>query len=112
MRNILCVLALLPILGCHTVVRDEATYKLEVNFMEQAAVQQAESLTTLVKTYCKCDAEKKFTTPDCEMAAKKAVLASARVPWHKAMMLYNARLLTVRPPVDPPVVPSTSTLCP
>ena len=102
--------------GCHNVVRDESVYKLEVGFMEQASVQQSDSLANLVKTYCKCTVNsagvKAFTTSECEAAAKKSVLAKSRVPWHASMMLYNARLLDTRPSVDPPAVPSATTLCP
>jgi len=97
--------------GCHGVIRDSATYNAEVGFMSAAALQGAESLMALVARGCKC-VDGKFIDPVCESAAKRALVVRARVPWHKAMMLYNARLADDRPAVDPPTVPSPSTLCP
>ena len=100
------------LLGCHGVVRDETVYQAEVGFMEQAATQEADSLISLIQTYCKCDADHKFTTPACDAAAKKAMVVKSRIPWHVSMMLYNARLIADRPSAEPPAITSPSTLCP
>ena len=97
--------------GCHNVVRDETTYRTEVGFMEVATMQEADSLTFLIKAQCKCDGGK-FVVPECEKAAKRALVVQSRVPWHKALMLYNARLTDERPPQEPPAIPATSSLCP
>lgn len=94
-----------------TVIRDEVVYQTELSFMEQAALQPSEQLESFIKVHCLCNFGK-FTTPECEKAAKTVLTVKARVPWHKAMMLYNAGLLKDRPVKDPPVVPETSTLCP
>lgn len=109
MKKLLLFAVLLA--GCHEVVRDEATYRAEVGFMQAAAMQEAESLISLVKAQCKCEGGK-FVTPDCEKAAKRALVVQSRVPWHTAMMLYNARLIEERPDPKPPEVPPTSSLCP
>lgn len=98
-------------LGCSGVIRDTNTYKTEVGFMGAASLQQADSIIQLVKAGCKCE-DGKFTTKVCEQAAHRALTVQARVPWHTAMMLYNARLVDNRPAVDPPAVPSPSSLCP
>lgn len=103
-------------LSCNpSVVRDETTYRMELDFLEQVATQQADSLTGFIQRTCKCEgdiAALKFTTPECTEAAKKVVVVNSRMAWHKAMMLYNAGLLESRPPKDPPEVPAFNTLCP
>jgi len=114
-RGLLLMLALpvLMAMACGgSVVRDEMVYKTELNFWEQASVQTADALVGFIGKFCTCDADKNFVTDACEEAAKKALVVKARVPYHKAMALYNAGLLKVRPPKTPPVVPETSTLCP
>jgi len=50
--------------------------------------------------------------PECKKAAKLVLTVKTRVPYHKAMMLFNARLLEERPPKTPPEIPSPDTLCP
>lgn len=97
--------------GHNAVVRDTAVYKTELNFLEQAALQNAEALKGFINNHCTCT-DGDFTDEKCLAAAKKVLVVEARVPWHKAMMLYNARLLEERPPKDPPEVPETGTLCP
>ncbi len=105
------ILALVPLfVGCSGVIRDTNTYKTEVGFLGAASLQQADSIIQLVKAGCKCEGGK-FTTPVCEQAAHRALVVQARVPWHTAMMMYNARLVDTRPSVDPPAVPTTSSLC-
>lgn len=104
-------MALVPMfLGCSGIIRDTDTYKTEVGFMGAASLQEAESILQLVKTGCKCEGGK-FTTAECDKAAHRALVVQSRVPWHTAMMLYNARLSDTRPAVEPPAVPTTSTLC-
>lgn len=105
------LLVLVPMfLGCSGIIRDTETYKTEVGFMGAAALQQAESILQLVKVGCRCEGGK-FTTDECNKAAHRALVVQSRVPWHTAMMMYNARLVDTRPAVDPPTVPATSTLC-
>lgn len=98
------------LLGCHGVIRDDATYRTEVGFMGAAASQETESLLLMIKVGCQC-VNGKFVVPQCEQAAHRALVVQSRVPWHLSMMLYNARLDDTRPAVDPPAVPSPSTLC-
>ena len=93
------------------VVRDATVYQTELDFMEQVGVQQADLLSGFLLTYCTCE-DGEFTTADCRKAAETVVTVQARVPWHKAMALYNAGILEERPPETPPEVADTSTLCP
>jgi len=97
--------------GGQTVIRDATVYKTELGFMEQASMQTAETLRVFILQHCVCT-DGKFVSEACEKAAKKVLVVENRVPWHKAMALYNAGLLEERPPKDPPVVPDPSTLCP
>ena len=115
-RHILAVLllALAPFLlscGGPSVVRDAQVYETELGFWEAASLQTATALKGFIAEYCVCE-EGVFTTEMCEKAAKKALVVETRVPYHKAMALYNAQLLKKRPSKTPPVVPATSTLCP
>jgi hypothetical protein len=99
---------------CNTVVRDENVYRTELDFMEQTAVQPADKLVEWINLHCKCE-EGKFIDPNAELCGKSAKLVQlikARVPYHKAMMLWNADLLKTRPPKDPPEVPAPTELCP
>lgn len=108
--KITIVMLLLLVVGCHDVVRDEAVYKTEVGFVGAVIAQETESLLYFVKTHCKCT-DGKFVVPECEQAAKRTLVAKSRVQWHLDMMIYNARLAEDRPAIDPPQVPSSSTLC-
>ena len=110
MRMAYLIVTPLIVLGCHGVIRDEAVYKTEVKFMEAASIQEAESITQLVKTHCKCE-NGSFVNKDCEKAAKRALVVQSRVPWHVSMMMYNARLSDDRPAVDPPSVPTVTSMC-
>ena len=119
MQKLLWCLILLPValfMGGATcnnsaVVRDAKVYQTELNFWEQASLQTADSLAGFIAKGCSC-VEGKFTTEDCEKAAKKVQVVRVRVPYHKAMALYNAGLLEERPPAEPPVVPPATDLCP
>ena len=93
-----------------TVIREEAPYRTEIDFMEQAALQPTAYLEAIVTSSCVC-AEEKFVDEQCAKAAKLAQTIKVRVPWHKAMMLWNAGLLTERPSETPPVVPAPELLC-
>lgn len=121
MKRIMVIAVLVlayPILTAGTcnqsVVRDKAVYETELNFWEQASVQTADALAGFIAISCTCDADKKFTTEECEKAAKKVLVVRTRVPYHHQMALFNAGLLPKenRPPEEPPEVPPTSTLCP
>ena len=110
------VLLVTPLMGanCNTVVRDETVYKTELNFMEQTATQPADALVGWFGLHCKCEGGKFVgdTAVKCAKDAKLVQLIRVRVPYHKAMMLYNASLLDKRPPKDPPEVPPATDLCP
>lgn len=114
MRKVFIPAFLFLVMGCEpkAVVRDSAVYQTELQFMSQAALQQADLLQGFVKTNCACDAAKHFTTENCQKAAKTALVVKTRVPWHEQMMLYNAGLTSTRPATTPPAVPDVSTLCP
>lgn len=120
MRKMQFVVALLllatPLVGanCNSVVRDETVYKTELGFLEQTATQPADALVGWFNLFCKCE-DGKFVGPTAEKCAKDAKLVQvirARVPYHKAMMLYNASLTKKRPPKAPPAVPPATDLCP
>ena len=97
--------------GGSTVVRDDATYRAELTWMEQASKQPAEKLALWVQNYCDCD-RGQFTTPLCHKSADLIQVIRARLSWHKHMMLFNAGLLKNRPPVKAPVIPPAADLCP
>lgn len=118
MKTHLMALALLVIaLVCSaatcssSVVRDEKVYRTELDLMEQMAVQPADSLDSFLKGHCTCT-DGKWSDDACRKAAKLILVVKTRVPYHKAMMLYNAGLLKERPPKEPPEVPAAETLCP
>jgi len=99
---------------CNTVVRDETVYKTELNFMEQTSTQPADKLVEWINLHCKCTGGK-YVDPNaalCEASAKLVQVIKVRVPYHKAMMLYNASLTEDRPPKDPPKIPPATDLCP
>jgi len=111
---VLVILMLVPMLmgsSCNQIVRDEVAYKAELELTSQMALQSAASLKKLIALVCVCE-NNKFTTKDCEKAADTALVIEARMPWHKAMSLYNAGITKERPPKDPPVIPAIETLCP
>ena len=110
MRTLL-VVALLAVSCSPAVVRDAAVYRTELDFMEQAAVQPADSLTGFIKDFCRCE-NGKFTTETCTEAADRVLVVKTRIGWHKAMMLYNASLSKDRPDKEPPTIPAPETLCP
>jgi len=110
------LLLVMPLFGanCNTVVRDETVYRTELNFLEQTSKQPADKLVAWINLHCKC-ADGKWVEPQavlCEASAKLVQVIRARVPYHKAMMLYNASLTKKRPPKNPPEVPSSIDLCP
>lgn len=114
-RSLMLVASLFALTACggngDTVVRDAATYRLELDWMEQAALQPVEALSVLVAQSCKCQ-DGQFTDQICKQAASHIVTVKARAPWHKAMALFNAGLLDERPSETPPEVPAAETLCP
>lgn len=117
-RLTLGLVSLLALIACGGIVRDGKVYRTELDFLEQVAMQPTNQLGTFVAATCTCT-DGKFIAPvgsilqaeDCEKAAKTILIVKARVPWHKAMMLFNAGLIKDRPPRDPPAVPATSTMC-
>jgi len=97
--------------SCNTVVRDEAVYRTELDFMEQTSKQPTDRLAKWIDNSCKCE-NGQFVDEWCAKTANLVQVIRARVPWHKAMMLYNASLVDKRPPKDPPEVPPATDLCP
>lgn len=99
-------------LGCaSTIVREGSVYRAEVTWFTQAATEQATLIEHFIQKHCTCT-DGKFDAPVCEKAAKTALTAMVRAPWHKAMGLHNAGLADTRPPETPPIIPEPSTLCP
>lgn len=96
--------------GCSsTVVRETGTYKAEIEFMEQAMLQQSESILTLVKNSCQCQ-NGDLVDDDCKKAARRALVVKSRAKWHTKMMLYNAGVSNKKPG-DLPLVPPTKSVC-
>lgn len=94
--------------GCfhNTIVRDTKVVQTELNFFEQVSVQQADLMESLIRSHPDCDCvEGQLPVGECLKAAKLLLTARVRVPYHKAMALYNAGITEERPPKDPPVVP-------
>lgn len=92
-------------------VRDPSVYRVEMDFMEQSALQPVGALTQFLTEHCKCEGGQ-FTTEQCRKVADMILTVQIRVPWHKAMSLYLGGLEDKRPDKDPPVVPAPETLCP
>jgi len=109
----LSLLLLAGVFSCTPrIVREKATYKVELEFFRQVAVQTADALDGFVQSTCQCSSDGNFTSLECSNAARKVLLIRARIDWHTNMALWNAGLLDERPPVDPPTIPGTQTLCP
>lgn len=99
---------------CNTVVRDDNVYRTELDFMEQTSMQPADKLVEWINAHCKC-VDGAWAEPNADLCKKSAKLVQvirARVPYHKAMMLYNGSITDKRPPKDPPAVPATTDICP
>lgn len=120
MKKLLILVAValfvMPLMGanCNSVVRDETVYRTELDFLEQTSKQPADKLVDWINLHCKC-VDSKWVDPGavlCSASAKLVQVIRARVPYHKAMMLYNASLVDERPPKDPPAIPTASDLCP
>ena len=109
-----CAVLLTALLGgCpQYIVRDATVYQTELNQYDAWATQQAALLKGFMVKACVCDAEKKFTTPECASSADFVLTIGARSEWHKAMSLYLAGITEKRPPKVVPVIPASSTLCP
>jgi len=114
MKYLLVFMAIATLMGCsHSqVCREKTVYESEINFMEQAAIQPVEKLEWFIKNYCQCEDDGMFVMDECREAARLAITVKTRIPWHKAMMLYNAGISTVRPPKNPPVILPPQVLCP
>lgn len=120
MKKLLTVLGVLalttPLLGanCNTVVRDETVYKTELDFWEQTSKQPADKLVEWINLHCKCK-DKAWVGDNstlCLKSAKLVQVVRSRVPYHKAMALYNASVTDKRPPKEAPKVPAHTDLCP
>lgn len=111
---VILVLALF-LTGCPaTVVRESKVFKTELTWFTSAATQQANHLTHFVATHPQCvcnEAKTAYIDPQCQKAAKTALTALHRAPWHRDMALYNAGMLKERPSKEPPVIPPVALLC-
>jgi hypothetical protein len=105
-----------PLMGanCNTVVRDETVFKTELDFWEQTSKQPADKLVEWINKSCTCtDGAWSGGNSDlCLKSAKLVQVIRTRVPYHKAMALYNASVTDKRPPKEAPKVPSHTDLCP
>jgi hypothetical protein len=111
MKYLLFLIPLL-VLSCHPqICRDKNVYANEITFITQVNQQSGDKLETLIKTSCKCK-DNKFVDKNCEDAAQLVALLKSRLSWHASMMLYNAKITTVRPSDTPPVIPPPETYCP
>lgn len=104
------VLAIMAGCGHSQVCREKTVYVSEINFLEQAAIQQATALQWFVKHHCKCE-DGMFITEECREAARLVIVVETRIPWHKAMMFYNAGITENRPSENPPAILPSGTLC-
>lgn len=112
-RYILIPLLFLVSTGCTKhIVRDTVVYQTELNQYDAWATQQAALLKGFVTAHCVCDADKKFTAPECAQSADFILTVEARAAWHKSMSLFLAGISEDRPSENPPEIPASSTLCP
>ena len=114
MTRVLLILSAFMIVGAgcfhNTVVRDTKVVQTELNFFEQAASQQADMMESLIRSHpdCAC-VDGALPEGECLKAAKLLLTARVRVPYHKAMALYNSGITEERPPESPPAVPDPDT---
>lgn len=107
----LCLLLNLCLSCSSSIVRDKNVYQAELDLMEQMAIQPVESLDGFLDQCCMC-IDGRWSSLVCEHAATLILVVKTRVPYHKAMMLYNAGLSKKQPPKQPPAIPAPETLCP
>lgn len=102
--------------GCglkRTVLRDGNTYQMELTQYHRWATEQASFLRSFIEAHCVCESDAEgpqFENPECEEAADLVLTIEARADWHRDMSLWNARLLTMEPSPEPPVIPELA--CP
>jgi hypothetical protein len=108
---IAAVLALCGLSACPDVaVRDQKIYKVEIQFMEQSALQQATELALWVKSSC-CEEGAIKDDESCKKRAKLVQVITTRVPYHRDMMYFLGGLTEKRPPKEVPTVPPIDELC-
>lgn len=113
MRRLFVPILFLGLVGCTKyIVRDTTVYQTELNQYDAWATKQAALLKGFVAAHCTCDAEKKFSTPECTQSADFILTVEARSAWHKEMSLFLAGISETRPSETPPEIPANSTLCP
>jgi hypothetical protein len=102
--------------GCglkRTVLRDGNTYQTELTQYHRWATEQASFLRSFIEAHCACESDAEgpqFEDPECERAADFVLTIEARADWHRDMSLWNARILTTEPSLEPPAIPALA--CP
>lgn len=92
-------------LGC-TRIRDEATYRTEINFTSQAiASANVHQRALLAGERCTCT-DNVWTPAVCADAAESLAVLTSRWNWHRQMQLHNAGL--AEDPGAVPVVPAVT----
>lgn len=102
----------LVLAGCNEViVRDAATYRAEVDFVEAAAADAVAGGVDVLQEECAC-AGGAWTTDACARLAETVVVLRARMSYHAAFMRYLGGLSAARPSAEPPPIPASTILCP
>ena len=100
------LLGLLALASACTRVRDEATYRTEINFTSQAlAAANTHQRALLRGQQCQCS-ENVWTPAVCQDAAESLAVLTSRWNWHRQMQLHNAGLAD--DPGAVPVVPAVT----
>lgn len=101
-------------LGCSgTVLRDRDTYVTEVAFTDRLVREGSGAVRDVLIHQCECQSgtwvsiSAHATDRVCREYADWWMVYAARWSWHRSMMLYNGRLLEVRPPARPVIPPTT-----
>jgi hypothetical protein len=114
------LLGMVLVTGCGScapmVVRDRVTYRAELDFTDRMLREGAPAVRDFVVSQCTCTDNvwrargDGATNQQCAIYADWWVVYMARWAWHRSMMLYNARLLELRPPAAPRIPPVTCDL--
>lgn len=107
--------------GCPAaVLRQRDTYVAEVTFTDRLLREGAPAVRHFVQRHCVCEAnvwralpgDADATADLCRDRVDWWLVYTARWGWHRNMMLFNARLLDVRPGAAPAIPPRTCDLPP
>jgi len=97
------------------VIRDQAVYSAEMDFLDAAVEEQIERGIALINEHCHCETMmgvKGFTTTTCNDLAETILVLKSRMKYHTNFMRYLGGLIDKRPEKIPPEIPVTSSLCP